>query len=105
MATTLNGKETSDVEMSWGNYTMLRNGIREHIRLGKFSPTDWCVYSTLLLYADWGTGIYFGCAGTIAPVWNGQLNARTVRDSMNRLRSAATSTTAKVTAGAVRSTS
>jgi hypothetical protein len=72
--------------MEWDNYTMMRNGIREHMQRGRFSATDMAVYQTLLLWADWATGIYFGCAETICSAWGGQLKPKTVRDSLCRLR-------------------
>ena len=48
------------------NFTVIRNGLLSHIRDWQLCPFDLGVYVFLLLRADWATGIYQGCALTIA---------------------------------------
>jgi hypothetical protein len=67
-------------------FTPFANGIRDHLRDGMFTPTEWCVYTTLHLWAEWGTGIYYGNAESLTPIWAGNLKQRTVRDCLYSLR-------------------
>jgi hypothetical protein len=62
------------------NFTPLRNGILEHLRDGKLCPFDFGIYALLHLGADWSTGIYHGCAGTIAY----QFGAPTLKPHINK---------------------
>ena len=62
------------------NFTPLRNGILEHLRDGKLCPFDFGIYTLLHLGAEWSTGIYHGCAGTIAY----QFGAPTLKPHINK---------------------
>jgi hypothetical protein len=59
----------NDPEKLVGGYTMFRNGVRDHIKKGRFSPTDWLVFSTCVLWADWSTGNFEGNAQGICTLW------------------------------------
>jgi len=66
------------------NFTAIRNGILEHLASGNLSPFDLGVYLYLHLRADWATGIYRGCALTVAhgfddPALRGHINKSLIR--------------------------
>jgi hypothetical protein len=71
-----------------GHYTMFRLGIREHIENGRFSATDWAVFSTCLLWSKGGLGVFHGNSSGISSLWSGRLNVRTVQTSMAKLKEA-----------------
>ena len=48
------------------NFTAIRNGLLDHLRDGKICPFDLGIYVLLHLRANWATGIYHGCALSIA---------------------------------------
>jgi hypothetical protein len=48
------------------NFTPLRNGILDHLRDGKISLFEFAIYVCMIMRADWKTGVYTGCAGTLA---------------------------------------
>ena len=48
------------------NFTALRNGILEHRRAGKMPPFDSGIFDHLLARCNWQTGIYHGCALSLA---------------------------------------
>lgn len=73
-----------DVRMT--PHIRIREGLWGHIAEGKFTMSDYCVYSTLLRHAKWGTGICITSAGSIAGNWGGQLKKNTVQVSLRRLR-------------------
>jgi hypothetical protein len=64
----------------------IREGLWEHIAEGKLTLTDYCVYSTLLHRAKWGTGICMTSAASIAGNWGGQMKLNTAQVSLGRLR-------------------
>jgi hypothetical protein len=64
----------------------IREGLWEHIAEGKLTLTDYCVYSTLLHRAKWGTGICITSAGSVAGNWGGQMKLNTAQVSLGRLR-------------------
>jgi hypothetical protein len=68
------------------NFTAIRNGIREHIKAGKLSPFDFGIFVFLQLGADWSTGIYVGCAKTIAYQFGDHTLKADVQKSLRRLR-------------------
>jgi hypothetical protein len=47
-------------------FTQIRNGLLDHALAGKLSPFDFGLYVFLIMRADFKTGIYHGCAMTIA---------------------------------------
>lgn len=69
-------------------FTPLRNGLRAHIKAGKFSPFDLGVYTFLHFNADWATGIYTGCALAIAFGFGDSALKQQVQKSLRRLRDA-----------------
>jgi hypothetical protein len=69
------------------NFTTIRNGIREHIKGGKLNPFDLGIYLFLHLWADWSTGIYYGCALSIAFMFGGDFGLKGhIQQSLRRLR-------------------
>ena len=68
------------------NFTPLRNGILEHIRDGKMCPFDLGVYVVLHLRADWSTGIYHGCAASIAYQFGNPTLREHIKKTLRRLR-------------------
>ncbi len=68
------------------NFTALRNGIRDHIRCGQFPPFDLGIYTFLHLNAEWTTGIYTGCALTIAYQFGDPRQRPKIQKALRRLR-------------------
>jgi hypothetical protein len=68
------------------NFTPIRNGLLDHIRDGKLCPFDLGIYVFLHLRADWATGIYHGCALTIAHAFNDPSLKHHVNKALIRLR-------------------
>jgi hypothetical protein len=68
------------------NFTPIRNGLWDHIREGKLCPFDLGIYVFLHLRADWATGIYRGCALTIAHGFNDPSLKLHVNKALIRLR-------------------
>ena len=68
------------------NFTPLRNGILEHLRDGKICPFDLGIYVMLQLRADWSTGIYRGCALSVAHQFGDSTLRKHVTKSLFRLR-------------------
>jgi hypothetical protein len=68
------------------NFTPIRNGIREHLEAGKMSPFDLGIYTFLLLSVDWGTGVYHGCALTIAFSFGDSSLKAHIQRALRRLR-------------------
>ena len=68
------------------NFTALRNGLREHIRLGQLPPFDLGIYTFLHLNAEWTTGIYTGCALTIAYQFGDPRQKPKIQKALRRLR-------------------
>ena len=68
------------------NFTAIRNGILDHLRDGKLCPFDLGIYLFLHLRADWSTGIYRGCALTIAHSFADPGLKKHVQKSLARLR-------------------
>jgi hypothetical protein len=68
------------------NFTSIRNGLREHIAAGKLGPYDLGIYCFLHLSADWATGIYHGCALTIAFQFGDPRQKTCIQQSIRRLR-------------------
>jgi hypothetical protein len=67
-------------------FTPLRNGLSEHIKDGRLGPYDLGVYSFLHLHADWATGVYKGCALTIAFGFGDPSIKEHIQKSLRRLR-------------------
>jgi hypothetical protein len=68
------------------NFTAIRNGILDHLREGKLCPFDLGIYIFLHLRADWTTGIYTGCALTIAHQFADPSLKHHINKSLIRLR-------------------
>ena len=68
-----------------GGYVQIRNGLREHVAAGQFSPTDLAVYLFLHLHKNWKTAICWTNARSIATCFKLD-HASTVQDSFRRLR-------------------
>ena len=51
--------------MSQG-FTKIRNGLREHLKAGKFTPDDLGVWTYLQMACNYATGIYVGTSTGIA---------------------------------------
>jgi hypothetical protein len=68
------------------NFVAIRNGLFEHIAAGKLAPFDLGIYVFLIAKADWGTGIYLGCALTIAFQFGDAKIKEHVQKSLRRLR-------------------
>jgi hypothetical protein len=69
------------------NFTPLRNGILEHLRDGKLCIFDFAIYVCMIMRSDWSTGIYHGCAGTLA-YQCGEPNSKSkINKTLIRLRS------------------
>lgn len=68
------------------NFTPLRNGLSEHIKDGRLGPYDLGIYSFLHMHADWATGVYRGCALTIAFGFGDPSIKEHVQKSLRRLR-------------------
>ena len=47
-------------------FAKIRNGLLDHALTGKLAPFDFGLYVFLIMRADFATGIYQGCALTIA---------------------------------------
>jgi hypothetical protein len=68
------------------NFTPIRNGLSDHIKAGWISPFDLGVYLFLHMHADWATGIYSGCALTIAYAFQDLSLKEHIQKSLRRLR-------------------
>src|ERR1700680_4913948 len=68
------------------NFTAIRNGILDHIREGKICPFDFGIYVFLHLRADWSSGIFHGCAATIAYQFGDGKLKKPIQRSLHRLR-------------------
>jgi hypothetical protein len=68
------------------NFTPIRNGILEHIQAGHLCPFDLGIYLVLHLRADWSTGIYQGCALTLAYQFGNPSLKAHIQKSLRRLR-------------------
>jgi hypothetical protein len=68
------------------NFTAIRNGLREHIKQGKMPPFELGVYTFLHMNCDYGTGVYQGCAMTIACNFGDPKLKEHVQKSLRRLR-------------------
>jgi hypothetical protein len=68
------------------NFTPIRNGIREHISAGNLCPFDLGIYVFLHLGADWATGIFHGCALSLAYAFNDPSLKHHINKSLIRLR-------------------
>lgn len=80
-------KRPEPPEMPQG-YTHIRNGIFEHTAMNRMSPSDYCVFTTLLRFADFKTGVCVSNANSIAVHWGGNMSPASVRQCLNRLREA-----------------
>lgn len=78
-------KRPAAPEMPQG-YTHIRNGIFEHTAMNKMSPLDFCVYITLLRFADFKSGVCVTNANSISTHWGGNISPASVRQCLNRLR-------------------
>jgi hypothetical protein len=69
------------------NFTPLRNGILEHLRDGKLCIFDFAIYVCMIMRSNWATGIYHGCAGTIAYQCGEPNSKPKINKTLIRLRS------------------
>lgn len=68
-------------------FTKIRNGLREHIKKGKFKgPFDLGVYVFLQMECDWSTGIYHGTALGIAYGFDDSTLRAHIQKALARLR-------------------
>src|ERR1035437_5665321 len=78
-------KRPAAPEMPQG-YTHIRNGIFEHTAMQNgMSPYEFCVYLTLLRFADFKTGVCLTNADSISAHWS-EITPEAVRQCLNRLR-------------------
>ena len=68
------------------NFTAIRNGLLDHALGGKLSPFDFGLYVFLIMRAGYSTGIYEGCALTIACQFGDPSQKEHVQKSLRRLR-------------------
>jgi len=68
------------------NFTAIRNGLLGHALAGKLSPFDFGLYVFLIMRAGYSTGIYEGCALTIACQFGDPSQKEHVQKSLRRLR-------------------
>ena len=68
------------------NFTPIRNGLNDHIKAGRISPFDLGIYLFLHMHADWATGIYTGCALTIAYAFQDLTLKEHIQKALRRLR-------------------
>jgi hypothetical protein len=67
-------------------YTPIRNGILEHLQQGKLTPLEFSIYMLIHLRADWATGIYRGCALTLAYQFGNPGLQVQIKDALLRLK-------------------
>jgi hypothetical protein len=67
-------------------FTAIRNGLLDHALAGKLSPFDFGMYVFLIMRADYSTGIYHGCAMTIACQFGNPSLKEHVQKALRRLR-------------------
>lgn len=67
-------------------FTPIRNGILEHLESGRISLLEFGVYVLLHLRADWSSGIYHGCALTLAYQSGDPDNRTQIKDTLLRLK-------------------
>ena len=68
------------------NFTAIRNGLREHVKQGKLPPFELGIYIFLHMSCDYSSGIYQGCAMTIACNFGDPKLKAHVQKSLSRLR-------------------
>jgi hypothetical protein len=68
------------------NFTAIRNGLLDHALAGKLSPFDFGLYIFLIMRASYSSGIYDGCALTIACQFGDPSQKEHVQKSLRRLR-------------------
>ena len=68
------------------NFTAIRNGLLDHALGGKLSPFDFGLYVFLIMRAGYSTGIYEGCALTIACQFGDPSQKEHVQKGLRRLR-------------------
>lgn len=68
------------------HYTPIRNGILEHLEQSRLSPLEFALYVMLHLRADWATGIYRGCALTLAYQFGNSHLHLQIKDTLLRLK-------------------
>jgi hypothetical protein len=67
-------------------FTPIRNGILEHLEQRKMTLMEFGVYMLVQLRADWATGVYRGCALTIAYQFGDPDIRSQVKDVLSRLK-------------------
>lgn len=70
----------------YSNYTMVRDGLKEHIELGRMTPADLGVYVMMHMERNWETGIYIGSSDKLAFSFGGTGYKKDIQKSLNRLR-------------------
>jgi len=68
------------------NFTAIRNGLLDHALAGKLSPFDFGLYVFLIMRAEYLTGIYQGCALTIAYQFGDPSQKEHIQKALRRLR-------------------
>jgi hypothetical protein len=71
---------------SVNGFAKIRNGLLDHALAGKLSPFDFGLYVFLIMRADFNTGIYEGCALTIAYQFGDPSQKEHVQKALRRLR-------------------
>src|SRR5438128_198506 len=82
--------QVSKPSQRMGNFTKIRNGLKDHIEAAQFTPVDLGVYLFLHLYAQWDSCICWTSAAGIASTFDHdkiKVAVRQVQDSLHRLRS------------------
>lgn len=67
-------------------FSPIRRGLIEHIREGKFCPSDLGIYTFLQLTADWSTGVCYTCAAGIASQFGDPGLKELIQKALRRLR-------------------
>lgn len=82
----MSGSEREE-ERLFSNYTMLRNGLKDHIQVGQFSDRELGVYAFLNMYAAWDYKICWTNAQSVASTFaHPSVTLRSVQDSFLSLR-------------------
>ncbi len=67
-------------------FAKIRNGLLDHALAGKLAPFDFGLYVFLIMRADFATGVYQGCALTIAYQFGDPSHKEHVQKALRRLR-------------------
>ncbi len=73
-------------ERFFSNYTMTRNGIRDHIQAGRFTPFSFGIYEFLKLYALYEYAVNYTNAQAVATTFSCGTSLRSVQEAFLGLR-------------------